>query len=212
MDAGSNLLRNVDSCLRNQKPSYPKRLQHLSFSGSLTAVVKAVDSWPGYAERYSQKLRALADILLDRIVQVTQRDDTAFNVLNHGDLWVNNMLFRYSDAPDGLRFLDFQLLHFSSPAIDLQYFFNTSPSEEVRQNYMDRLIEVKIKRYLWLPQRCCCSGALRSVNWLTLNIKARRHFDKSVTIYQSTRRNIPEYRTSNVKHRHLYRKIITNST
>jgi thiamine kinase-like enzyme len=110
----------------------------------LQSVAKAVDSWPGYAERYSRKLRAMADVILERIVQITRRDDNAFNVLTHSDLWVNNILFRYSEIPEDLRFVDFQLLYFSSPVIDLQYFFSTSLCEEVREYHLDRLMEVKL--------------------------------------------------------------------
>jgi thiamine kinase-like enzyme len=138
MQKGSVTLQTRLLHYRDDAPNIP------FLAGSLKAVAEAVDSWPGYAERYSQKLRVMADVILDRIVQTTLRDDSAFNVLTHCDLWTNNMLFRYCDVPNDLRFLDFQLAHFSSPAIDLNYFFNTSLCEEVRMNHRDRLMEVKL--------------------------------------------------------------------
>jgi thiamine kinase-like enzyme len=115
-------------------------------------VASAVQTWHGYADQYAAKLHALADVMMDRLAQVVLRDDDAFNVLIHGDLWVNNMLFRYrrSGAPDQVRFIDFQFLHFSSPAIDLRYFFNTSTCDDVRQEDLENLMKVRFKCHLTL--------------------------------------------------------------
>lgn len=47
----------------------------------------------------------------------------------------NKLLFCYLKLQ-----VDFQLCIYGSPAIDLTYFFNTSPSEEVLEKYSDKLI------------------------------------------------------------------------
>lgn len=62
-----------------------------------------------------------------------------YKVLNHGDCWVNNMMFRYDAAgrPTDLVFIDFQMSFYSSPGIDYYYFINTSPTNEIRSNGRD---------------------------------------------------------------------------
>lgn len=43
--------------------------------------------------------------------EAVERDDTEFNVLTHGDLWVNNIMFKYDqtcgngDAPVDIKFV-----------------------------------------------------------------------------------------------------------
>ena len=48
--------------------------------------------------RCSQKISALVDVAYDRAAECAEPKEGEFNVLNHGDFWVNNMLFRYNDA------------------------------------------------------------------------------------------------------------------
>ncbi|KAJ8895506.1 hypothetical protein PR048_000839 [Dryococelus australis] len=65
------------------------------------------------------------------------------NVLSHGDLWVNNLLFKYNDVTgsvEDVKMVDFQLGIYSSCAIDLQYFIYTSPTDEVRVDHTEEML------------------------------------------------------------------------
>lgn len=79
-------------------------------------------------------------------------------MLNHGDMWVNNFMFKYSEQnfqrATSVIFLDYQLSFYASPGIDLNYFLNTSPMNSVRENHRDDLIDVYYEAF---------SGALRAL-------------------------------------------------
>lgn len=66
------------------------------------------------------------------------------NVLNHGDLWVNNIMFKYekdNKTPNDVIFVDYQLSSVNSLGIDYNYFFNTSATMEVRENNSEELMQ-----------------------------------------------------------------------
>ncbi|GJQ84392.1 hypothetical protein Trydic_g3869 [Trypoxylus dichotomus] len=70
-----------------------------------------------------------------------------YAMVNHGDSWMNNMLFKYEDetaptSPIDVCLLDFQLARCGSPAFDLSYFIFSSTEKELRDRHYDELIDV----------------------------------------------------------------------
>lgn len=111
---------------------------------TLECVAKAVDTWvdPQFAG-YAGKLRTFAKTAVDQVMLATRPAPKFLNVLNHGDCWVNNSLFRY-DEDDGelleMRFIDFQIARYGSPTLDLQYFLYTSVEAGVREEHWRELL------------------------------------------------------------------------
>jgi thiamine kinase-like enzyme len=67
---------------------------------------------------------------------------SGFKVLNHGDTWCNNMLFK--NDSDGssidMRFIDYQLSFWGSPVTDLGYFMISSVADDVKVEHFDNLL------------------------------------------------------------------------
>lgn len=69
---------------------------------------------------------------------------SGFKVLNHGDGWINNMMFKSDEDGQFIeaKMIDFQLSFWGSPANDLLYFFVSSVADDVKTERFDDLIEV----------------------------------------------------------------------
>ncbi|XP_069690906.1 uncharacterized protein [Periplaneta americana] len=115
------------------------------FRGYVTRVAREVETWPDYKEKFAHKLHNLRETAQEQWRLGITRNEDGFNVLCHGDLWLNNMMFRYSDNTgdvEDIRFVDFQLTYWTSPAVDLHYFIHTSASAEALDHF-----ELMIQEY-----------------------------------------------------------------
>ncbi|CAG0924548.1 unnamed protein product, partial [Notodromas monacha] len=65
---------------------------------------------------------------------------TSLHSFCHGDCWSGNMMFKYDERSNGtgkpkkVRLLNFEATHYAHPGADLNHFFYTSTSKEVRKH------------------------------------------------------------------------------
>lgn len=107
----------------------------------LRFISKEIAHWHESPKDLLERILDQPDIIQNQIRKLTKYRPDKFNVILHGDLWINNLMFKYSqEQVKSVRILDFQKSYVSSPAIDLLYFMYTSLEEDVRTNNMEDLI------------------------------------------------------------------------
>jgi Predicted aminoglycoside phosphotransferase len=117
---------------------------NVQFNFTFKSLASRTEEWPGY-EHYGDKIRKMIPTVVDQMIKLLQPKKDSLNVLNHGDCWVNNIMFHYCQKTgkvDDIRLIDFQLARFSSPSLDLQYFLCTSTNDEVRFQQRDHILRV----------------------------------------------------------------------
>uniref|UniRef100_A0A1B6EB40 CHK kinase-like domain-containing protein n=1 Tax=Clastoptera arizonana TaxID=38151 RepID=A0A1B6EB40_9HEMI len=65
-------------------------------------------------------------------------------VVCHGDFYLQNMMYRYSEGgrPIGVKFIDYAMMRYASPVIDLSFFLFMNFSPKDRDRHLDELLEV----------------------------------------------------------------------
>uniref|UniRef100_A0A1B6HI31 CHK kinase-like domain-containing protein n=2 Tax=Homalodisca liturata TaxID=320908 RepID=A0A1B6HI31_9HEMI len=86
-------------------------------------------------KEYADVFLSRIENIWDNLVENVKPQPGRLNVLNHGDLWLNNLFFKYNEAkePVEVRFIDFQASRYSLPVMDLVYFLYGNAQYDVRE-------------------------------------------------------------------------------
>uniref|UniRef100_A0A1B6L5F5 CHK kinase-like domain-containing protein n=1 Tax=Graphocephala atropunctata TaxID=36148 RepID=A0A1B6L5F5_9HEMI len=128
----------------NDKASEPDKKQLRNIIGAMiTALVGEIEEVEG-CSKYADAIRDGIDSHWDKALKFLRSNGDDFCVFNLGDLWTNNMMFKYNENGEvvDVKFIDFQNALFSTFAVDLNYFWWSSANEGVRENHREELFEV----------------------------------------------------------------------
>ncbi|XP_065361411.1 uncharacterized protein LOC135955053 [Calliphora vicina] len=116
--------------------------QAITFGG-FEYVGNMIKNWPKY-EALSERVHAVIPKFNQLVMEVVNSNNSKFNVINHGDLWVNNFLYKYdidSGRPIDVLFVDFQNCFWGSCGFDINWFLNTSLELQVLRENRLQLIQ-----------------------------------------------------------------------
>lgn len=98
----------------------------------------------GDCDAYAEKVAKWDKVkILTQYIEVGEPMKCGFQVLNHGDFWLNNMMFKmdYENNAIDVSLIDFQLSYWGSPAADLFMLMCTSVADDVKIDHFDDFIE-----------------------------------------------------------------------
>ncbi|XP_050341946.1 uncharacterized protein LOC126768097 [Bactrocera neohumeralis] len=123
------------------------------FEGVLEACADFAGECASLGSYYKNKLHKLKSHVMEYGTRAFDPRQDDFLTLNHGDMWTNNVMLRYEycDGSDersttgrvikDILLIDFQFSAWTSPALDLHYFFQTSLPLEFKLHREDELVK-----------------------------------------------------------------------
>ncbi len=83
--------------------------------------------------------KKLSGVWLDSAVPMR----CGFQVMNHGDIWLNNMMLKSDEDnnPLDVTLIDFQVPFWASPGPDILYFLISSVADDIKIEHFDHFVE-----------------------------------------------------------------------
>lgn len=110
-----------------------------------------------------------------------QKMRCGFQVLNHGDIWINNMLFKSDDNGNciDVKFIDYQIASWGSPITDLMYFLLTSVQDDIKTAHFDELIAFYHKELVKSLNELNYSKDIPTLDVMKQDLLEKRGFSKN---------------------------------
>uniref|UniRef100_A0A182TBS1 CHK domain-containing protein n=1 Tax=Anopheles maculatus TaxID=74869 RepID=A0A182TBS1_9DIPT len=116
---------------------------HLYYGNAIQHCIDQTVRVPELSQ-YTEFLRSFLGQAIERETKSYECDESGFNVLNHGDMWLNNLLWKY-DA-DGtvsdVIMVDYQESFYGSPAFDLNHLLYSSANNVIQRAGFDDLVQL----------------------------------------------------------------------
>ncbi|XP_011705747.1 PREDICTED: uncharacterized protein LOC105460949 [Wasmannia auropunctata] len=142
------------------------------------ALSEEIVNWPE-VKKYSEKISKLSDHIFQIGVDVAKLSEDEFNVINHGDPHMKNMLFKYDNDgnPTDHMFVDFQSSVYTSPTIDFMYFLNSSISFDAIENKKDVLLNEYFNTLLTTMKQLNCKTQPPTMEELKNTMKRKASYE-----------------------------------
>ncbi|KAG4079533.1 hypothetical protein HA402_005230 [Bradysia odoriphaga] len=134
----------------NVYPSDPNAMKSRTHKYVVDTLAELLKKIPKYGDRLNEILPKFRQ-LMHRMKEFVQPSTDYRNVFSHGDLWCNNILFKYATFTNGTNindrvpvaaiFVDFQLARYSPPALDLLVMLTITSTSVFRRQYLTRLCD-----------------------------------------------------------------------
>uniref|UniRef100_A0A905R0L8 CHK kinase-like domain-containing protein n=1 Tax=Rhodnius prolixus TaxID=13249 RepID=A0A905R0L8_RHOPR len=104
------------------------------------------NDWPSEWKTAAREIAKEAPIASEKIRKLfSDFPSDGLLVMNHGDCWTCNMMFKYSpyekNKPIAVKFLDFQACHYNSYIFDVIHFIYRCIAPNIRRENINRLLE-----------------------------------------------------------------------
>lgn len=130
-----------------EEVAYPQKEDHIRYRGvetgisTLQQLIKIIPKYKN-SPKLVDILKALPNVVR-KIFKFVESSKVYRNVILHGDIWVNNVMFKYDDnKPIEAKYIDFQFARYAPPAMDLATFFYASSTIDFRKKHLKDLLDI----------------------------------------------------------------------